>query len=192
MGDRRLLFVLAEGARRALGVGAGRVLEARARSARDLPQLLSRPRAARGLLAAAEVSPHDFRAARLCLARRARGSDRRRSRESLAAARARASRVRERARSGRAVAAAARGRAAVEPQRRPRAGRRRTRRPFGPQLRQRDAIEIGAGSGAARGQNLARRPDGVRRLVTQRRAPHGGVDRSARVRRRLGLAPSLL
>ena len=54
-----------KGLGRALGNGAGRVLEARARSPRDLPQLLSRPRAARGLLAAAQVSPHDFRAARL-------------------------------------------------------------------------------------------------------------------------------
>ena len=59
LGHRRRLQLHAEMPRRAVGAGAGRVRPARARAAREVPQLLLRSVAARGLLAAPQVSPHD-------------------------------------------------------------------------------------------------------------------------------------
>ena len=74
----------------------------------DVPQLLPRSRAARGLLGAAQVSPHDLRAAHLRACTRRSPRSKTRTRRALGAARARAPRARGRARADGAVAAAAR------------------------------------------------------------------------------------
>ena len=83
---------------RAVGAGAGRLRAARARAAREVPQLLLRSHAARGLLAAAEVSPHDVVDARLRARRSAGDRRRRRARGAVGAARAQSSRARRGAR----------------------------------------------------------------------------------------------
>ena len=56
-----LAAVQPEGARRAIGCGADCFHEERPREARQVPQLLLRHRAARGLLDPPQVSPHDVR-----------------------------------------------------------------------------------------------------------------------------------
>ena len=93
VGHRRLLQLHAEVPRRAVGAGAGRLRAARARAAREVPQLLLRSRAARGLLAAAQVSPHDVVDAGLRAGRGAGDRRGRRARRALGAARAQPSRA---------------------------------------------------------------------------------------------------
>ena len=65
VGHRRRVQLHAEVPRRSVGPGARRLHAARAREARPLPQLLLRSDAARGLLAATEISPHDVVHARV-------------------------------------------------------------------------------------------------------------------------------
>ena len=83
-----VLQLHAEVPRRAVRAGAGRVRAARARAARQVPQLLLRSRAARGLLAAAQVPPHDVVDARLRAGRGAADRRGRRARRALGAPRA--------------------------------------------------------------------------------------------------------
>ena len=59
VGHRRLLQLHAEMSGRAVRARAGRLRPASARAARQVPQLLLRSLAARGLLAAPQVPPHD-------------------------------------------------------------------------------------------------------------------------------------
>ncbi len=128
LGHRRLLQLLAEGTRRAVGHGAAVVLGARAREESPVAKLLPRSGAARGLLGPPQVSPHDLRAARL---RRARGAHRRRrrgARSALGASRAQPPRARRRARGARPVAAAAGRRAPLDAERGQGAGRHRRSR----------------------------------------------------------------
>ena len=105
--DRRLLQLLAEGPRRAVGHGADLVLAEGAGAKGREPQLLFRSRAARGLLGAAQVSPHDLGAACLFAAGSARGRRRGEARDPLGAASPQPSRARGRARRAGSVAAAA-------------------------------------------------------------------------------------
>ncbi len=80
-----------------VGAGAGRVRAARARAPRQVPQLLFRSGAARGLLAAPEVSPHDVLDAGLRAVRSAGDRRRRRARGAMGAPRAEPSGARRRA-----------------------------------------------------------------------------------------------
>ena len=84
LGRGRLLQLHAEGSRRAVGAGADYVFRARATPAcgvrRGVPIVLFRSGAARGLLAPAQVSPHDLRAADLRAARSCSSSKRKGSR----------------------------------------------------------------------------------------------------------------
>ncbi len=128
LGHRRLLQLHAEVPRRAAGSGAGRLRTARARTAREVPQLLLRSAAARGLLAAPEVSPHDVVRARLRARRGARDRRGGGARGALGAARAEPHGAPRVARIARSRRAAARRRTAVDAERGARArGRRRGR-----------------------------------------------------------------
>ena len=102
VGTRRRLQLQPEMSRRAVGHVADRVLAARAREEGGVPQLLLRCHAARRLLGAAQVSPHDVGVADLRAARSAGRRRRRRTAGALGAARAPSPRVREGARAHRA------------------------------------------------------------------------------------------
>ena len=88
-----VLQLHAEMPRRAVGAGAGRLRPARARAAREVPQLLFRSHAARGLLAAPQVSPHDVVDAGLRARTRRWRSSKKKGSSALGAARAQPSRA---------------------------------------------------------------------------------------------------